>query len=322
MAMDPRRCGLGWLWAALLSCAPAHALELRDDPGPRTGPAASRVVEDDATLTLLITGEQAGDVGACGCEGRPLGGLARQQAYVEAVEATGTPSLVLNAGGWLDARASGTELTERAQVANQGFLKGLRRVRVDVLNVGWPEFAALQGRGRPGLVASGLHHDQPVLDVVTFDVGGTRVAVTGMTRPGMPYLMPEGTVTDPAVAGVQTALAGVERDLAVVLVYDDPEGARAVSMLPGVDLVVDAARFHGRYDPFTDGALHVRTWEQGQRLTEVRLWLGDEGIEEALVRQVDLDADIGVAWLPPGPPVLEVYRPPDVGSGEPRATFP
>jgi hypothetical protein len=298
-------------------------VEVDDDPGPRTGPAAARVVSDDADVVLLITGEQAGQVGACGCEGRPLGGLARQQAYVEAVEASGTPSLVLNAGGWLDPGASGMELTERAQVANEGFLRGLRRVRVDVLNAAWPDWAALQGRGRPGLVASGLHHDHlPVLDVVVRDVGGVQVAVTGMTRAGMPYLMPPGTQTVPGVAGVQAALDEVERDLAVVLVYDDPEGARAVSMLPGVDVVVDAARYHGRYAPLTDGALHVRTWEQGQRLTELRLWMGADGPTKARVRQVDLDGELGVAWLPPGPPVLPIYEIPTLGDGTVREVWP
>lgn len=311
--------GCGMLWAALLGCQAAWAVEVDDDPGPRSGPAAARVVSDDADLVLLVSGEQAGKVGACGCEGRPLGGLARQQAYVDAVEATGTPLLVLNAGGWLDPGASGVELTDRARVVNDGFLRGLRRVRVDVLNAGWPEWAALEGRGRPGLVASGLHHhDVPVLDVVVQDVGGVRVAVTGMTRAGMPYLMPAGTHSVPGVAGVKAALDGVERDLSVVLVYDDSEGARAVSMLPGVDVVVEAARYHGRYAPLSDGALHVRTWEQGQRLSELRLWVGEEGLTKAHVRQVDLDAELGVAWLAPGPPVLPIYEPPGVGKlGDP-----
>ncbi len=306
--------GCGMLWAALLDCQAAWGVEVDADPGPRSGPAAARVVSDDADLVLLVTGEQAGKVGACGCEGRPLGGLARQQAYVEAVEATGTPSLVLNAGGWLDPGASGAELTDRARVVNDGFLRGLRRVRVDVLNAGWPEWAALEGRGRPGLVASGLHHHGvPVLDVVVRDVGGVRVAVTGMTRAGMPYLMPPGTQTVPGVAGVMAALDGVERDVSVVLVYDDSEGARAVSLLPGVDVVVEAARYHGRYAPLSDGALHVRTWELGQRLSELRLWVGEEGLTKAHVRQVDLDAELGVSWLAPGPPVLPRYEPPSVG---------
>lgn len=305
------------VWAA---ASPALAVDLVDDPGPKKGPAAARAIHDDASLVLLVSGEHQGRVGACGCEGRPLGGLARQQAYVEAVEATGSPSLVLHAGAWLDAGASGMELTERARVANEGFLRALRRVRVDVLNTAWPDLAALEGRGRPGLVASGLHHDDsPVLDVVTREVGGVRVAVTGMSRAGMPYLMPPGTETVPGVAGVQAALDGVERDLAVVLVYDDPEGARAVAQLPGVDVVVEAARYNGRWEPFVDGALHVRTWEQGQRLTELRLWVG-EGLERAMVRQVDLDAEIGMSWLPPGPPVLPIYEPPTLG--EPAESWP
>ena len=309
--------------AAAAPAAPgpsARAVELLDDGGGRTGAASERVVVDDADLVLLVTGEQHGQVGACGCEGRPLGGLARQQAYVEAVEATQAPMLVLNTGGWLDARAMGMELTERARVANEGFLRALRRVRVDVLNVGWSEWAALDGRARPGLVSSGLHHDPtPVLDVVVREVGGRRVAVTGMTRPGFPYLMPEGTRVGSGVASVQQALATVAYDVAVVMVYDDPSGARAVSMLPEVDVVLDAAQHRGRFEPLTDGALHVRTWEEGQRLSELRLWLSEEGIERAMVRWVDLDARIGTAWRPPGPPTLPMYVIPDVGA-EPADT--
>jgi hypothetical protein len=93
-------------------------------------------------------------------------------------------------------------------------------------------------------------------------------------------------------------------------------------MLPGVDVVVDAARYHGRYAPLTDGALHVRTWEQGQRLTELRLWMGADGPTKARVRQVDLDGELGVAWLPPGPPVLPIYEIPTLGDGTVREVWP
>lgn len=303
------------LMAVLLLSPGAWAtdVEVSTDPGPRTGAAADRVMSDDADVVIVVSGEQGGRVGPCGCDRRPLGGLARQEAFVQALEAAGQPVLVLNAGGWLDARASALDIVERARAANDDYLRALRRVRVDVLNVAWPELATLDGRGRPGLVSATLHDDgTPVVDATVLDVAGTSVAVTGMTRPGRPYLMPEGTEVREGAAGVALALDGVDAALSVVMVYDDPKGARAVSELDGIDLVIDAARYNGRWPPLTDGALHVRTWGDGMRLTEIRLWLADGGgIARAHVREVDLDATLGTAWRGP-PPQLRAasLRPP------------
>jgi hypothetical protein len=174
-------------------------------------------------------------------------------------------------------------------------------VRVDALNVGWSEFATLQGRGRTGLVSGTLHGAQPVVDATLLEAGSVRVAVTGITRAGMPYLMPEGTRVTDSVGWVQAWAADVDADLTVVLVYDDPAAARDVAQLPGVDVVVDAARYNGRWAPFTDGAVHVRTWEAGTRLTELRVWLNEEGSQRINVREIDLDDGIGEAWRGPPP---------------------
>lgn len=250
----------------------------------------ARLADDDAELVILVSSEHRGDPEACGCGVRPLGGLARQQTYVEAVEATGTPSLVLHAGGWLASEADQGVITDASRAANARMMRALRGVRVDALNAGWPDVAALE-LARPGLVSATLRADVPVLEADVHAVGGVRVAVTGVTRGGPAYLWREGTEVRDAVQAVAAVRDRVEADLLVVLVYDDPEAAVAVARLPGVDLVVEAGGYTARWPAVVEGeAVRVRTWDQGARLTELRLWRDPDGpLARVLHREVDLD---------------------------------
>ena len=143
---------------------------------------------------------------------------------------------------------------------------------------------------RPGLVSANLLTPLPVLRRVVASVGGHDVLVTGVSRGGPDYLWPPGTQVVPAVDGVEEVLSlSPERSLSVVLAYDDPKAARAVSQLPGVDLVVEAGDYQARWKPLVEQAVHVRTWRQGLRLTELRLWVGDDGLQRVVLREVALD---------------------------------
>ena len=284
--------------AALLASARiASAAELVEDPGARRGAAVDRVVVDDADLVLLLTGEQGGEVEPCGCADRPLGGLFTAEAYVHAVEGAAASAdgvWVLNVGGWLDATAAGDRLTVDAVSANSAFLAGLRRVRLDAANVGWTEVAALGGRARPGMLSANVDGVVGVVDHLLREVAGRRVLVTGVTRAGRPFLWPEGATVQPAAAAVAALIARVPADVVVVLVHDDPQAAVAIAALPGVDLVVEGAGYRERWAPDTaGGAVRVRTWTEGARLTELRLWLDDAGIHRLLHRTVDLDEALG-----------------------------
>jgi len=279
------------MWAAWLLAlglpGMAAAVEVDVEVVPQ-GPLVDRVVRDDAHLVLLVTSEHAGDPAPCGCGLDPLGGLARQEAYAQAVRQTGVPTLVLHAGGWLDSTADEGELTPQARAANDAMMGALRGIGVDVLNVGWPDLAGLEA-ARPGLVSANLLTDEPVLRRVITEVDGRRVLITGVSRGGPAYLQRAPVVG--AADGVREVLQlSPDPALAVVLAYDDPQAARSVAQLDGVDLVVEAGAYQARWKPLTDGAVHVRTWDRGQRLTELRLWLGDEGLTKVVVREIPLDA--------------------------------
>ena len=253
---------------------------------------AERLVRDDADLVLVVSGEQRGVVGPCGCGVRPLGGLERQEAYVMALEKAGPPVAVLHAGAWLDSTADGGEVTAPARAANEAMVEALATVRIDALNVGWRDLAGL-GTPPIGVVTANLKSPRELPDLLTVPVGEHTVAITGVSRQGPSYLFPEGARFVEPVAAVQALLArAAEADLFVVLVYDDPEAAVALAALEGVDLVVEAAGYQARWAAVADEAVRVRTWDQGTRLTELRLWLGDEGLARVLHREVDLDEQL------------------------------
>jgi len=270
---------------ALPSSAAAVEVEVlssasADSPDP--------VVHDDADLVLLAVSEHRGSAEPCGCGTRPLGGLARLTAYARAVRAE-QPALVLHAGGWLDASADGPEITEAAREANRRYSQALRRSSVDVLHVAWPDLAAL-AEPRPGLVSANLHSADDVLRRTVVTVGEHRVLVTGVSRGGPAYLHRPGTDVRAPVPAVREVLdLTPDHDLAVVLAYDDPQAARAVSMVDGVDLVIEAGGYQARWKPLQEAAVHVRTWDQGLRVTELRLWLEGTELERVVVREVDLD---------------------------------
>lgn len=253
---------------------------------------AERLVRDDADLVLVVSGEQRGVVGPCGCGVRPLGGLERQQAYVMALEKAGPPVAVLHAGAWLDSTADGGEVTAPARAANEAMVEALATVRIDALNVGWRDLAGL-GTPPTGVVTANLKSPRELPDLLTVPVGEHTVAITGVSRQGPSYLFPEGARFVEPVEAVEQLLPRVaEADLFVVLVYDDPEAAVALAALDGVDLVVEAAGYQARWAAVADEAVRVRTWDQGTRLTELRLWLGDEGLARVLHREVDLDEQL------------------------------
>jgi hypothetical protein len=264
------------------------APEVTAADAPVDGGPAERVVRDDADVVLLYASEQRGLVGPCGCDVHPKGGLDRIGAYADAVRATGSPTLLLNAGRWLASEHDGGELDARSLALNTEMHTALRTTRFDALNVtlhDWPDVA----RGpRPGLVSANLRHpDVPVVRYRVVEAGELTVAITGVSRPGLPYLQPDGLEERPPLDAL-TALAPEMEDRADLVVVADL--VPALAAVPGVDVVVEADHYTARYGPWAESdAVWVRSWNGTSRLGELRLWVEDGRVVRALDRVVDLD---------------------------------
>ncbi len=282
------------MWTVALGLA-FGAPEVVGETAP-LGRLDARVVNDDADLVLLYAGEQAGEVGPCGCSESPKGGLERVQAYANAVRATGAPALLLNAGEWLSAGHDGGQLDAEALAKNTEMFRALRTARFDALNVtvrDWPDVA----RGpRPGLVSANLRHPEvPVVRYRLLQAGDVTVAVTGVSRAGLPFLQPPGLEEQPVVASVAALVPEMRAraDVVVVLAYEVAAQVPALAAIPGVDVVIEADDYQARYGPWVEGeAVWVRSWQGTTRLGELRLWLDDGAVARALDRVVDLDEDV------------------------------
>ena len=77
------------------------------------------------------------------------------------------------------------------------------------LNVGWSEFATLQGRGRTGLVSGTLHGAQPVVDATLLEAGSVKSVIDRRYPlaevPAAIAYLEEGRARGKVVISVETA---------------------------------------------------------------------------------------------------------------------
>ncbi len=267
-----------------------------------SGPAESRVATDaPADLVIFYGGEEKGSLEPCGCPHRPRGGVARFARYVDAARQAepALPSLVVNGGYWLE-DAMDLDGSARADVPvlNGWMVQGLQQLGVDALNVGYNDVA--------GLVSLGALPDLPLVSAnvvgpgiqshISKDLGGRRVAVTGITAQGLTFLPTPGYQVGQPEGDAHGVLEGLRanHDLVVLLAFGAPEAARAHAEAGLVDVVIDTNLHRERYAPIWVGdAVWVRSHYGSMRLGELRLGMKAEGGTTALDRKVDLDPDLG-----------------------------
>ena len=292
------------MWTLLLAAALAAdpAPELSPGPGGRLalssdspgGRLADRVAwGDGADLVLLYGGEQSGRVGPCGCEEHPVGGLPRTAGYRDALRKAnpGVPDLLLNPGRFYSSQlGEQVRLGEQARSANRWMRQGLDAIGWDAVNVTCRDLPGAAADGFPaGALSTNLRVDgMPSHRLLT--AGPWTVAVLGVGPDCLDYMQPEGLqVLDPleAVAALAPTL---EADLVVVLVSDLSGRVEALAGLDGVDVVLEAGDYVGRYEPFdVDGTVWVRSIDETQRLKELRLRIDDGKVTAARDRTISLD---------------------------------
>ena len=262
------------------------------------GPLRARLVAEAADVVLFYGSEQRGSMDECTCPtGEDRGGLARVKSYLDLARTPTRPAIVVNAGHWLDNRVDLNErLRPDVSVANEYVLEGFDMVGWDVLNVGHPDlpWLARSGRFPVGAVSANLRPtdgDQPPTHRI-LDIGGVRVAVTGVSSGGLNYMRPDGfEVLDPVEALVDLLPElQANADLVVVLAYDLKRQTRRVADLQGVNVIVEAGGFRTGHDPhLIDSTVWVRSDYETQALGELRLSLSDGRVRTALDRKIDLD---------------------------------
>jgi len=246
---------------------------------------------DDAELVLLFGGETRGDLAPCGCKDRPAGGLARVAAHVAAVRETGVPTLLIDAGAFLDdTQGFGGALRPDVETGNAWVRDALDQVRVDAVNITTVDLPGIQagtGSTLPGVSAN--VHAAGIDRAVIREVGGLTVGVTGVSS--VPSVLPEGATVLPPARGLLPVLEDLadRTDLVVLLAWNAPDAARTAARKGLVDVVIDAQGHTGRHPPVRVGdAVWVRSPARTERLGELRLHLSGGRVVEALDRRIDL----------------------------------
>jgi 2',3'-cyclic-nucleotide 2'-phosphodiesterase (5'-nucleotidase family) len=301
------------IWFALLACAaskpsvPARTegLELRSVLAS-DGPLESRLAApDEASLAIFYAGEQKGSLDPCGCPDRPRGGVARTHAYVDAAIAAhpGVPAVVVGGGNFLE-DVMGVDGNPRPEVAvmNRYAVAGLGRIGFDALNAGYPDLSGITGLAEGGPAAgiglpivSANAHGPGVWPSRIVAAGDLRVAITGITAPGVSFVpTPAYVVEDPVSAG-RAALRQLRQtsDLVVLLSFQAADAARTLAREGLADVVIDT-NLHSTFDePLRVGrAIWVRSSLTTMQLGELRLTLYEGRIVKAIDRKIDLDDEI------------------------------
>jgi hypothetical protein len=292
--------------------------------GPSLSPEARRLFGEDDGFDLVVFygAELMGSVDGCGCFGNAkAGGPPYRFGYEGAFRSLYPDAAVLSvdAGEWSTAvRDKSGALVEDLVVQNEWVVKVLDRFALDAANVSARDadfFASRYLSGawdaavaeRPAVarfVSANLRPARqdvrPFPPYVVREViaprlpgGKRRVAIVGITEDAPPARQAGFTVVDPraALAEVLPEARG-ESDLVVVLAYLSPDRAAALAHDLGnlVDLFVVANPTARERDPEIASAPRiVYARYRTQRLGELRLDLGDGGIEKATNRFVPLD---------------------------------
>ena len=316
--------------AAPRAPAPAQVLRQAGDPGLRSevvlgGPLEDRLSSEPADLVVFFGGEEKGSLEACGCPGRPLGGVALQAAYITAAAAAApdTPMVTVNGGYWLDdARSLDGSPRPDALARNRWMAAGLQQLGADALNVGTNDVGALaMSETPPELPMVSAHVTGPgIAPWRVVEVGGLRVGITGLTAAGGTFHDRPGYTFGHPVLDATAALDALREqvDLVVLLAYAEPAAARAHALAGRVDVVIDTNRHRERYPPIRVGeAIWVRSHMGTERLGELRLTLGEGGVVGAVERKIALDPELAPA---PDLAVIEAAARDEVQAAQ-RAAF-
>ncbi len=128
-----------------------------------------------------------------------------------------------------------------------------------------------------------------------FTRDGLRVAVTGVTVPGLEVMQPLGfgfTAPADAIEALLPTLRA-EADVVVVLAFGLGPDAKRVAALPGVDVLIEADGFGPRMEAFSRGEmLWARANAQTETLGELRLEVAEGRVIRAVDRAIDLDPSL------------------------------
>ncbi len=283
---------LVWLLATVASISSAHSPDVQWD-GAVGGTVRDRVGDlSTVEVVLLVSGEQHGQLGDCGCPSRPLGGIARVNGYAHAVQRkTDAPVLRVNAGhAFDDTIGISGDLRDDVVATNALMAEALdswEMVNYGVTDIPWLDEHPLSSAVSATQIAT---DGRPSHNFRIVEVDGESVALIGLSGPGLAFIPPKHHQDVGVLAGLQTALAQIDAETVVVIGIDLGDALFQVAADPRVDLLVTAGRVHERWAPERLGeAVWVRSIDNGQVLTDIRLTL-DGGLKSVQVRSIDLDS--------------------------------
>lgn len=262
--------------------------------------ATAATADGRGTVRIVATASVRGELGECGCESGPQGGVARRHLFLDGLRDDGE-ILLLDAGDFAsDDHGPGL-------IQSDSLWAYMTREGYDAVALGEHELALPRALGEgdgPARLAANLRlrdGDRPVGESIRiFTVDGIPVGVTAVIAPTVLDSVAAASarfVSDDPVPAARDALARMRADgarVAILLAHMGYDAARAlVREVPGFDVVVvghapGVRTTHG----IERGTVLVRPGDRGRYVAEVVLRLDPHGVAEVAGRVHGLDPDL------------------------------
>lgn len=274
--------------AILLAGCSSTPTEAKESQG-ETPSTSSRKARELAPFTVLVMGDNRGEIEPCGCKDYPRGGLARRATFVEGARKEG-PVLLLDAGDALFEDAY--RRSEYGEAKAELIIDAMAKMRTAAMAVGDRDLtnglewlvSRAEAAGLP-LLSSNLRTEDGKKIFPghrLFHVGEARVGVFAVFGQRDGARAPAKLVVEDPEAAARGEIEALRRegaDVILGLVHGPSKVVRAVAQLEGVDMVVPShdGSISLPYRPRPEAAWIVAGGQMGRTLTTIRLSLEGEG---------------------------------------------
>jgi 2',3'-cyclic-nucleotide 2'-phosphodiesterase (5'-nucleotidase family) len=239
----------------------------------------------DKQLSLVITGDNGGEVAPCGCKMNPTGGLAKRKTLLKSW--SGQPLLVIDAGNALfqNPGAADAKQQERAAfIAKTMAELGTVAMAVGTrdLAAGLPFLKASAEKAKLKLLSANLREGEKSLfeGSTVWTGSGVKVGLIGLSAPG-PALGEPKVTGAPVVEAAKAEVAKLKGKVDVLVVLAAVPYAEALKLSnelqDSVDFVVQSSDSRGQVAQEVGGTHLIGAGDRGRMLGRLELKLSGKG---------------------------------------------
>ncbi|MBX7116014.1 MAG: 5'-nucleotidase [Myxococcaceae bacterium] len=237
----------------------------------------------DKPLSVVITGDNGGEVAPCGCQMNPTGGLAKRKTVLQSW--VGQPLLVVDAGNALFRSAGGADA--KAQARAQFIAQTMAKLGTVAMAVGHRDLSAGAAflkasaeKAKLKLLSANLRdgEQKPFAGSMVWQGAGVKVGLIGLSPSGPVLGSPTlngGAVVEAAKAQLQVLKGKVDVVVLLAAVPYAEALALAQALHGQADFIVQSSDSRGQVAQEVAGAYLIGAGDRGRAIARLDLNLGN-----------------------------------------------